>query len=260
MYKPLTLAAFVAFILFYTHSFAQDQDILAISKAKASKKDTKTIKIISLDGKKRELHFMPDYANHELNISCLKDTISIDDFWGVPAEIHVLDNRFVQVIYEVRGGSNLALGNMLIVCVKGNKLYEALHIIRYSTWDSGDLRKYKVRVVFQKPFRNTYQLNVAVRDYVNILAHPEENYYYTDYNTLRFDKKTNLFYNLKSRVYDTLKVYQPYTGQFVKQPIQGTFPTILLGEESYYYIKDGWYEVQRDHYINRLASHSTSSR
>ncbi|MGZ3823289.1 MAG: hypothetical protein ACXVB6_22035, partial [Mucilaginibacter sp.] len=70
----------------------------------------------------------------------------------------------------------------------------------------------------------------------------------------------NVFYNLSSRVNDTLKVYEPSTGQFVNQLFQGNFRTILLGKESYYYIKDGWYEVQRDHYIDRLASHSISSR
>lgn len=258
MFKPLTLTAFIAFMLFYNISFAQD--ILAIGEAKATKRDTKTINIISLDGKNRKVQIMPDYSKHVFNISCLKDTISINDFWGVPVEIHVLDNRFVQIIYEVRGGSNLALGNILIVCVNGNKLYEALHILRYATWDSGDLTKYKVKIMFGRSFKKTYQLNVTVHDYVNSQTDPGENYVYNDNNTLRFDKKTNVFYNLRSRVYDTLKVYEPNTGQFVKQLIQGNFPTILLGKESYYYIKDGWYEVQRDHNINRLASHSISSR
>jgi hypothetical protein len=260
MFKPIILIAFAAFILFYTNSFAQDQDILTIGEAKASKRDTKTINIISLDGKNRKVHIMPDYARRILRVSYLKDTISIEGYWGDPAKVHIFDNRFVQIIYDVRGGSNLALGNMLIVCVNGNRLYEALHILRYANWDSGDLMKYKVKVVFQKTFKKTYQLNVSVHDYVNLQTNPAGNYVYNDNNILRFDKKTNVFYNLKSRVYDTLKVLEPNTGPFVKQLIQGNFPTILLGEESYYYIKDGWYEVQRDHNIVRLASHSTSSR
>jgi hypothetical protein len=239
-------------------NFANAQDELTLMLAKDSKRDYRVINVLSLDGKKQKVHIMPDYVRRVLKISCLKDTITIVQ--GAARGVHVLDNRFLQIDYDDRGGSNLALGNVMIVCVNGNRLYEALHILRYSTSDSFDLIKYNVKIMFKKHDRNGYQLNVDVRDYVNSQTHPEENYLYTDHNILRFDKKTCVFYSFKSTVDDTLKVYQPNTGQFVRQLIQGNFPTILLGKESYYYIKDGWYEVQRDHYLNRLGSHSISSR
>ncbi|MGZ3821807.1 MAG: hypothetical protein ACXVB6_14530, partial [Mucilaginibacter sp.] len=144
MSKPITLIACFIFLLLGNIAFAQDELTLAL--AKDSKKDTKTINILSLDGKNRKAHIMPDYANRELNISCLKDTISIEG--AGHAEERVLDNRFVQICYDVRGGSNFALGNMLIICVNGDRLYEALHIVRYATWDSNDLIKYKVKMTF----------------------------------------------------------------------------------------------------------------
>ena len=129
MYKPLTFIVSLVFTLLAYTTFAQDD--LQIDEAKASKKDTKTINILSLDGKYQKMHIMPDYVHHVLKISCLKDTITIEDYWGVPAEVHILGKHFVQINYEVRGGTGLGLGNMMLLSVQNNKLCQSLYVLRY---------------------------------------------------------------------------------------------------------------------------------
>jgi|SRR5579863_4688495 len=99
MYKPLTFIASVFFFLFNSVAFAQDD--LQVYEAKASKKDAKIVTVISIDGKSQKVHVLPDYVHHVLRVSCLKDTIAITDYWGVPADVRVLGNRFVQIIMRL---------------------------------------------------------------------------------------------------------------------------------------------------------------
>src|ERR1700744_961276 len=100
MCKWINLITFCILSVF--RNSALGQDILKVAEDKDSKRDTKAYNIISLDGKSKQIHIMPDYPNHILRISCLKDTISIYDYWDVPAVISVLNKNFLQVKYEVR--------------------------------------------------------------------------------------------------------------------------------------------------------------
>jgi hypothetical protein len=231
MTKAVIKIIYAILIFFVSSVYAQDD--LKVIEAKDTKRDTKTLSITSLDGKSAAVTITPDYANKTLTIASLKSAITIVDFWGVTPEIHVLNKNFVEINYEIRGGSNVGSGNIMVICVDGGKLYEAMHILRQSNSEYGDLKtNYNIKVILNGNNKNNFKLNVTVHDDVYSKQNPERNYIYNNHTILNFDAKRNAFYSIKKDVYN----HKP------KQRIAGNFPVIILGKESYYLINNRWYQ------------------
>jgi hypothetical protein len=242
MYKPLTLVACAACFLLRNVSSAQDELTLALIKD--SKKDSKTINILSLDGKNRRVHIMPDYANHVFKISCLKDTITIKNFWGVPAELHVLDSHFIQINYDVRGGSGLGLGNTMLLCVRNKKLYRSFFALRYIDVlldRSQGEGKYNIKLRLNSGDQKSYKLFVKVHDKRYTKLSPNENYNYNDQIVLNFDPRLNVFYELKETLFQNYDTISSSTGGKQKLTLDDYYPVIILGKETYYFIKNEWF-------------------
>ena len=222
--------------LSFNHAFAQDE--LKTYEAKATGKDTKTYHIISIDGKNQTVKIVPDYANHVLKMICLKDIITIDDFWGEPPDIRLLNKNFIAINYAVRGGSGVGLGNTLIICVDGQHLYKAMHVLRYLTGESGEQQEeYRIKLRLVGNSVNNCKLKVSVHDFVDSKPRPKENYAYDNNTVLAFDTQQNVFYSVKQDIYDHFITAKNKT----KQKIAGNFPMIILGKETYYFINGRWY-------------------
>lgn len=237
-------AAFIiAFILTLLFNHASAQDELKTDEEKATTRDTKTYHIISIDGKNQTIKIIPDYKNHILKITCLKEAINIPDFWGVPPETRLLNKSFIEIKYAVRGGSGVGLGNTLIICVDGQHLYEAMHVLRFLTGESGGLQEeYRIKIHLIGNSINNYKLKVSVHDFVDSKLRPKENYVYDNNTVLAFDAQQNVFYSVKQDIYDHFITIKNQT----KQKVAGNFPTIILGKETYYFINGRWYTGDLD--------------
>ncbi len=256
MTRPITLILSLVFFLFRNVSVAQDE--LTGALAKDSKKDTKAYVIKSLEGQKRKIVIMPDYVNHVLKIYCPKDTVRVDDYWDVPPEVHLLGNNFIKVDYEVRGGSGVGLGNTVIICIRRNKLFEAMHTLRYLTGEgAGEEDSYKINVNLINSDKGIYKLTIKVHDEVHSKYTPEINYNYNNKTVLSFDRDKNVFYSIKGNLYGTFKVYDPKTEKETQQQIRGNYPVIILGKNNYYFIKDGWYALGDSNSLQKYTSRSS---
>jgi len=225
--------------LFLNSAIAQDD--LKTAEAKDTKKDTKTFKIISLDGKNEKVTITPDYVGKVLTITCLESKISIPDFWGVFPEIRILNKNFIELTYAVRGGSNIGLGNTLIVCVSHNKLCVAIHVLNHSSFDAGDEKdNYHIKLVLNGSNDNNYRLNVSIHDNVISKPNPEISYNYNNETVLSFDNKKDVFYSIKESIHNYYIV--PKGGK--KQKISGNYPIVFLGKETYYFINNKWYQPE----------------
>ena len=174
MYNRI-LTAIIFLTAFSSKAFAQD--FLTDAEKKASKRDTKTFSLNSLDGKKQKVHIMPDYPNHVLRISCLKATISINEFWGVPAEMHLMNKKFLKIVYEVRSGSNEDSQNTVLLCVNKGKLFESLSINSLSSYDMGDQHgSYSIRLSFKNDYKNKVTLIAYIYDDAYSKFKPKTNY------------------------------------------------------------------------------------
>lgn len=260
MLKWINLIAFFILIMFRNIAIAQDQ--LKIAEDEDSKRDTKVYNITSLDGKKEQIHIMPDYPNHILRISCLKDTISIYDYWDVPPEISVLNKNFIEVKYEVRGGSDVGLGNVFLLCTDRKKIYEAIHVLRYMTSEGGGTDEgYHIRLRLIGNKKSNYKLYVHIHDYSHSKYDPQSNYNYNNLSILNFDKVRDVFYSTKEYLYDTFTIYDPKkmddTNNWgFKQTISGNFPVIILGKDSYYSINKSWYGMADKMSLRKYSTHN----
>jgi len=250
-HRILTTIIFLA--AFSSKAFAQD--FLTDALKKDSKRDSKTYIIKSLDGKSQRLYIIPDYSNHVLKIGCLKDTIYVNDYWDVPPKIHVLNKNFLSIKYEVRGGSGLGLGNILVLCIKNKTLYEAIHILRYSHLeDAGKIKDYRIKSVLIGNSVNTYKLKVSIHNSSYSKYVSSDNYNHKNISTLKFDVAQNVFYSLKKSIYKTMMIYDTKTNKEHKQQINGNFSEIILGDETYYFIKDGWYQMGTNNELYNFTS------
>src|SRR5260370_30093298 len=90
--------------------------------------------IESLDGVKTKIVLSHELASGILAISHFKDTIFINEFMDIE-EVHVLKGKFLQVVYEVRTGSDQNLIQLVLLCVNYGKLYQAMHVESYLSYD-----------------------------------------------------------------------------------------------------------------------------
>ena len=239
MSKRFFLALFL--LIFSSKGVLFAQDELFENRIVQTKKDTKNYAIQSLDGKTVKVKVLPDYVHDILFVIYLTDTIKVFDYWDVTPKTFYLSKQFLKINYEVRGGSNLGLGNSMIICVSNNKLYEALHVLQYSDWESGELvKKYNVKLTLVTRKKN-YMINASVRDKSISTNNPETNYRYTNSSQLHFDKKSKVFYSIKQNLYDTLKV--SYHDTTYKRKIEGNFPEVLLEDNKYVFIGGQWFEL-----------------
>jgi hypothetical protein len=230
----------LSLILLIAKSVLFAQDELLENRIVQTKKDTRTIDIQSLEGRTVRVKVLPDYVHNILCVIYLKDTVKIFDYWDVFPETSYLSKQFLKINYDVRGGSNFGLGNSLIICVSNNKLYEALHVLRYTDWESELVKTYNVKFALV-PNKKDYVLTASIRDKSLSSINPETNYDYTNSSKLHFDKKLKIFYSIKHDLYDTLKV--SYHDTTYKREIQGNFPEVILEDNKYVFIGGQWFEL-----------------
>jgi hypothetical protein len=230
----------LSLILFISKSVSFAQDELLDNRIVQTKKDTRTFNIQSLEGKTLKVKVLPDYVHNILCIIYLTDTLKVFDYWDVFPQTSHLSEQFLKINYEVRGGSNLGLGNSLIICVSNNKLYETLHVLRYADWESELVKTYNVKFAFVT-HKKECMLTASIKDKSLSTTNPETNYDYTNTSKLHFDKKLKVFYSIKKNLYDTLKVVYPNTTY--RRAIEGNFPEMILGDSKYLYIGSQWFEL-----------------
>lgn len=240
--RSIILVTYLIFSFLINTATAQDN--LAIYEAKDSKRDTRIFNIVSLDKKNEKIKIAPDYTNKTLTISNLKDTINIYDYWGVPPKVKILNKNFIEIKYEVRGGSNLGLGNIMVLCVNGTLLYEAMHVLRYYSWQSDDKSDYKIKFVLNGDSKRSYRLNINIHDDAYSKGNPETNYNYNNQTVLRFDTIRNVFYSIKEDIYGRYAIVKSRGKD--KQEIKDNLPVIILGRETYYFLKNRWYQLGTD--------------
>jgi len=254
MNKPVLVITYVLFVLF-KNAFAQDP--VKIAEDRDSKKDMRAYAIKAFNGGDRKVHIMPDYFNHLLKISCFKDTITILDYWSVPAEVSVLNKNFIKISYAVRGGSGVGLGNVMVLCVNGGKLYEAMHVLEYLTGESGDEQDlYKIKLTISGDNKRTYKLHVGIHDSVKSKATPAINYNYNNQTVLSFDETRNVFYCIKEDIYDKFILY-PKMGKNENGKLGGNYPVIILSNNTYYYVRGEWWSLGSNKELNGFTTHTT---
>ena len=223
-----------------------------------------TIKIKSLDGKNQTINVVHDSDWDILTITTLKDTLHIEGCNAVE-QANSLNEYFIKIIYQVRGGSGIRLRHMMILTSKNNILYQSLHItslfneqlIDYSkspassTPDRSSL--YEVKIKSLDNGHNNQKMIVIIHNAEKSKDHPRNDYDKESNVTLSFDKIKNMFYSNYAEVSQYFLFYDPKTRQESKQYLMGRVPLIKLGKYHYYYIRGEWYEISGNSNLSRYS-------
>lgn len=218
-----------------------------------------TYRLQSLDGvpvqvQVRELRY---HSPRALALMCGKDTVFAYDYWA-PGQIKVLNQHFLQVTYAVRGGTNIGLGNTLVLCVANGRLCQAMKARTFSEYDIRNLAHipgnpdeyelYRVRTQLVGTTSKTYQLHLTIHDEAHSKQDPATNHNNTKHVWLRFDSTHGVFYSTTKKLPSLYSAYDPKKDRVIRLTANEPVPVIALPgrtsyhNSTYYFINGEWYE------------------
>jgi hypothetical protein len=205
--------------------------------------------IESFDGTETKIKLTEILRGRVLAVNCSKDTVFLNDYTGIK-DVHVLCNKFLQITYNTKGGTGSEVRNTLILCVIGKKINVSMLVASYASWfssnpdspssvDEENLYTLKFNMIGNN--KSNYKLIVNVHDEQKSKLHPKTNYIKNGHVNLSFDPGQNIFYSTYKSIAQSFTINDPKTQQSDKQEVGGTLPVIVLGRNSYYYVKSEWY-------------------
>jgi hypothetical protein len=155
-----------------------------------------TYTLQSFDGTPAKVRVCYRYQCNTLRVTTDRDTLYFDDWWA-PDAIRVIGKHFLQISYAVRGGSNLGLGDYLLLSVKDHQLIESVFFLSYSEWEAFEHMTYEVRPILLGNDPGTYRLALDIRSADSTRA-GIWTFSRHDRDTLSFDPGHQIFYNRRS--------------------------------------------------------------
>lgn len=215
-------------------------------------------KIKSLEGNECSVKVKLDYVNDKIMISLnSSESLCIQGFRGLAKDINVLNKKFIELQFDVRGGSGVQFRRYALVCVSDNKLYEAMDIISMVHSDiiktdtiAGSHKLYHLEDIYGlkniKITRSKKDFRLTAIEY-----HSEESKYAPNHNRetqhsikLSFDLKHNIFYNKIGYLNGNYNLIGYNLGNILgTQTFKNkTVPVINLKLGVYYYINKSWFQ------------------
>ena len=197
----------------------------------------------------------------EITLNNSHNSLYIHEFRGLDGGIEVLDNRFVKLRIEQRGGTGVRVRRTVVICVKNGKLYDVLDFIsqvksytgysvrnNYDIFENHEISLYPVKGnKFSK-----YRLAIESIDYANYKYKRSENRNKKHNAILNFDEKNICFYNkvntLTGKFILTTDA-DSYTSENSISVDWTTVPTFNIDGNIYYYKESTWYSGGKGHLL-----------
>jgi len=182
-----------------------------------------TYTIRSFEGIQVDVNFYYRPGSEKLVISCLQDTLVLDDYWAMDT-VKILDRVFLQLNYSRRGGSNEGFGSLILLYFSNGRLGEALNIESYSNWDMRPANYLLFTVDAQLTGHDvdSYQLKLTIHDERRSKLQPRLDNRLDKVENLSFDKRSRCFYSHLD-------------------PLRGvTVPVVTILKNTYSYVNGHW--------------------
>jgi len=198
--------------------------------------------IESLEGAKVKIHLTRTSSWYGAAISCLADTLFLNDYGGAK-EIHVLKRKFLEIDYYTRGGSGFQCRNTVILSVKRNKINASILVTSFGKTFGGDLdgSLYSLKFNVTGDDKSNFKLIAHIYDRHKSYVNPKTSYIKNKQVILNFDPDQNIFYSTHKKIAQSFTI-DGASGASEKLAINETIPVISLDKDTYsYYIKGAWY-------------------
>jgi len=215
--------------------------------------------IESFDGKKENIKLYYESASGILTISCLGDTLVIDNYLAADS-VKVLNKKFLQINYAKRGGSNEGFGNLLLLHIAQEKLCQTLHVNAYTNYDfrnvshmKGSLNEYylfKVKSTLTGNNNDTYKLKLNIHNEQRSDTNRKLNHNYNRIELLSFDKKREVFFSAYEHLNGYYMFHQSKDNGEEKKYKEMDVPVVTIEKDHYYFIEGEWYTKENDNFYS----------
>jgi hypothetical protein len=215
--------------------------------------------IESFDGKKESIKLYYKPASGMLIITCLGDTLAIDNYWAVDTA-KVLDKKFLQINYAKRGGSNEGFGNELLLHINKGKLFQTLHVNSYTNYDfrntthtKGSLNEYylfKLSTALTGHNVDVYKLKVNIHNEQKSHTNRKLNHNYNRIELLSFDKKCEVFFSSYKHLRGYYIFHQSKDNDGEKKYKAMDVPVVIIEKNQYYYIDGEWFTKENESFYS----------
>jgi hypothetical protein len=201
-----------------------------------------TYTIESFQGAKVKIHLNETSSRYSAAVSCSTDTVFLDDYAGIK-EVRVLRRKFLEIIYNTRGGSGSQFRNTMILSVNRNKINVSMLVTSFGRAFGGDIdgSLYILKFGITGNDKSNYKLITHIYDRHSSNSHPESNYIKSKQAILDFDPNQNIFYSSYKKITQSFKMAGSDV-QSEKLELNETLPVIIFDGDSYYNIKGKWYK------------------
>jgi len=192
-------------------------------------------------------NYSTDNSRYGAKISSRTDSLFLTDYNGMN-EVHVLNHKFLEIVYDTRGGTGSQIRNTVILTVKGNKINVAMLTNSFGKAFGGDIdgSLYVIKFNITGNDQSNFKLVANVYDRHKSSSSPQKSYIRNKKITLNYDSNRNIFFTTHKSITQSFTINDPKTQQSNKLQISGLLPIIALGPKHYYYIKGQWYGTGYD--------------
>jgi hypothetical protein len=231
----------------------------------SQKSDEETINLKSLENKHVRVKIKFDDVNDKINLELNPhEKMLITGFRGLTQDLKVLDQKFIEFRFEMRGGTGVAVGRYVLICVSNGKLCRSIDqislfssVFKETYVPSIDsLHLYDESSIYQVDFtglketNNSYEMVVTGSIKIHSKIEPNQNYENQDTTQLHFDKDNKVFYNKFENLDGQ---YLLWSDEFLNEQVNfhnEKFPSICINDGAIYvFFRHKWYIKHQDYHL-----------
>jgi hypothetical protein len=219
--------------------------------------NNESFKIFSLENKESTVYLKLDVVNERITVQLNpSQTLCINGFKGFEQKPTILNQKFMELQFKIRGGSGVAIRRYVLICISESKLCKAIDVLSMisskfeKTYVSSidKLNLYNESSIYKLSFtmsQDDDQNNIlVVKQYEKIYSKdkPNKNHETQDVLTFSFDKVNKVFYNTQEDLKGSFDIDDDIGGSFAKKIFNSElYPVIKLRNEEYFFINKNWY-------------------
>jgi hypothetical protein len=232
--------------------------------------DNKSYKLYSLENIESTVNIKLDDANEKITIELNPNEIfCINGFRGLDQDVNILNQKFIELRFKIRGGSGVAIRRYVLICISDSKLYKSIDVISMissefketyvPSIDSLNLYNessiYKLSFTMSQGDNQNYKLIAIQSEKVKSKHDTTQNHETQDMLQFSFDKGNKVFYNQLNSLNGSFEINTDNGNLRTKKDFNGTeYPSIKLKNEEYYFINQSWYIKDGKNHLTEFSS------
>jgi hypothetical protein len=226
-------------------------------------RDVETVSLHSLENKEINVTIKFDYGFDKLILELNSDEkMIVKGFRGLTQEMKVLNQKFIELRFIMRGGTGVHIRRYVLICVSNNKLYRSidqislLNSVFKETYVASidSLHLYDESSTYQVDFSGLKEVNnsfeMIANEFVKTQSKidPTQNYENQDTIQLHFDMDNKVFFN---KFVNLDGSYLLWSDEDLNEQVNfhnEKFPSICINQGAIYvFFRHKWYIKHEDY-------------